>query len=64
MCEFTQFWMMHIDPGEGYPRIKKWMKDVQTAVGQETFDNVHTFVYHMRDMNVFETKEAANINSQ
>ena len=21
VCEFTQFWMVHIDPGEGYPRI-------------------------------------------
>ena len=56
VCEFTQFWMMHLDPGEGYPRISQWMKDVQAAVGQEVFDEVHQFVYLNRDNNVFETK--------
>ena len=53
MTEFTQFWMMHLDPGEGYPRISQWMKEVQAAVGQEAFDEVHVFVYSMRDKNVF-----------
>ena len=56
VCEFTQFWMMHIDPGEGYPRIVQWIKDVQAAVGQEVFDKVHAPVYFTRDNNVFETK--------
>lgn len=53
ICEFTQFWMVHIDPVEGYPRISQWMKDVQAAVGQETFDKIHSKVYHIRDTNVF-----------
>ena len=52
MCEFTQFWMAHIDPGEGYPKITQWMKDVQAAVGQPTFDAVHEFVYGIRDQKV------------
>ena len=54
MTEFTQFWMMHIDPAEGYPRIGQWMKDVKAAVGDPTFDKVHQFVYAMRDQNVFQ----------
>jgi glutathione S-transferase len=56
VCEFTQFWMVHIDPCEGYPRITQWIKDVQAAIGQEIFDEVHVFVYSMRDQNMFGTK--------
>ena len=52
VCEFTQFWMMHIDPAKDYPRIAQWMKDVQTAVGP-VFDEVHKFVYATRDQKVF-----------
>jgi glutathione S-transferase len=56
VCEFTQFWMVHIDPGDGYPRIAQWIKDVQAAIGQEIFDEVHVAVYSMRDQNMFGTK--------
>ena len=52
MCEFTQFWMMDIDPGEGYPKIAQWMKDVQAALGP-AFDVVHKFVYATRDQKLF-----------
>ena len=52
MSEFTQFWMVHIDPAEGYPRIAQWMKDVQAAVGL-TFDKVHKTAYDIRDQNIF-----------
>ena len=52
VCEFTQFWMMHLDPSEGYPRIAQWIKDVQSAVGP-TFDKIHKFVYAQRDQNTF-----------
>ena len=56
VCEFTQFWMVHIDPGEGYPHIAQWIKDVQAAVGQEVFDEVHVFVCSTRDNDFFGTK--------
>ena len=52
MSEFTQFWMVHIDPTEGYPRIAQWMKDVQAAVGP-AFDEVHKVAYDVRDQNMF-----------
>ena len=55
VCEFTEFWMMYIDPTEGYPRLAQWMKDVQAAVGP-AFDNIHKVVYATRDQNVFQTK--------
>ena len=50
VCEFTQFWMMHVDPTVGYPRIAQWMKDVQEALSP-TFDEVHVIVYAVRDSN-------------
>jgi glutathione S-transferase len=52
MSEFTQFWMVHIDPTEGYPKIAQWMKDVQAAVGP-AFDTVHKLAYNIRDQNMF-----------
>ena len=47
---FTQFWMMHMDPTVGYPRIAQWMKDVQETLSP-TFDEVHVIVYTIRDSN-------------
>ena len=55
MSEFTQFWMVHIDPTEGYPMIAQRMKDVQAAVGP-AFDKVHKFAYDVRDLNLFPAK--------
>ena len=52
ICEYTQFWMVHIDPTEGYPRIAQWMKDVQAAIGP-AFNAVHKLVYDVRDQNMF-----------
>ena len=52
VCEFTQFWMVHVNPTEGYPRLAQWMKDVQAALGP-SFDEVHQVVYTNRDSNVF-----------
>ena len=51
VCEFTQFWMVHVDPTEGYPRLAQWMKDVQAALGP-SFDEVHQVVYTNRDANI------------
>ena len=52
VCEFTQFWMFHVDPTEGYPKLAQWMKDVQAAL-QPAFEEVHAFVYATRDQGTF-----------
>ena len=52
ICEFTEFWMMHIDPAEGYPKLAQWMKDVQAEL-KPVFDQVHKDIYDMRDQGTF-----------
>ena len=52
VCEFTQFWMVGVDPAEGYPRIGQWVMDVQTYL-QPHFDEVHMMVYMARDRGIF-----------
>ena len=52
VCELTQFWMVNVDPTEGYPKLAQWMKDVQAA-SQPAFDKVHAIVYAVRDQGVF-----------
>ena len=56
ICEFTQFWMMHIDPAEGYPKLAQWMKDVQAEL-KPVFDEVHKIVYQTRDTNLYDKQE-------
>ena len=56
ICEFTQFWVIHIDPAEGYPKLAQWMKDVQAEL-KPVFDEVHKIVYQTRDTNLYDKQE-------
>ena len=55
MCEFSQFWVLDVNPCEDHPTIARWMNNVETAL-QPHFDEVHKMVYMARDKGIFKAK--------
>ena len=52
VTEFTQFWLLGLDPIEDKPRLARWVADCRDAL-QPTFDEVHSMVYSIRDQGLF-----------